>query len=208
MSTRFREVVNTRFGGRLSAGYHEPGSGKASAHEAAAAARGLPWSDSPWAAGLPDLQPLNDGPWSSDEARTAALVPVVEALWDWLHWPSSRQRAWSHEVVLRTVREVVSRCAWAHGAPEAADACAGAATIDDARAAAGWLVSDLAYLARTGPLHEMARSAHLAASIQHEAAAAAAAYAARAWAELGKPDAADEALRTACRIWREAALSQ
>jgi hypothetical protein len=46
---------------------------------------GLVHSDRP--GDLPDLQPLNDGPWSSDQARTEALLPVLSALWDWQAWP-------------------------------------------------------------------------------------------------------------------------
>lgn len=41
---------------------------------------------------FPDLRDLNDL-FTDDKARTAALLPVMAALWDWERWSLSRQRS-------------------------------------------------------------------------------------------------------------------
>jgi hypothetical protein len=133
----------------------------------------------------------------------------VEALWGWSGWPEARRRAWSHEVVLRTIREILPAIARAFGAASAADLCARADTLDACARAAWWAGSDVA---TEGPALKAARAARAAAQATDAEqaawhAACAASYAARAFSELGRPDAADETLRTACRIWREAAES-
>jgi hypothetical protein len=208
---RYRSTLNDRFG-RLSAGQHKPGSGEASAMEAASAARGIQWTDDPSKVGLPDILPLNDGPWGSDDKRTQALVPVVEKLWDWEYWPEERRVAWARSVAMRTVREVVADCIRAFGATEAAERCASAGTLEEARVAAWVAVSELAKRSHVvGPVMESARSARRAVrgmdAMDTACEAALAAYhAARAWEDhLGRSDAAEAALRTACRIWREEA---
>jgi hypothetical protein len=216
MSTveRFREVVQERFGGRLSAGCHGPNDGAASAHEAAAAARGREWSDSSYVAGLPELRGLNDAPWPSDEARAEGLVPVIEALWDWESWSEERQRTWGESVALRVVRDILPDVVKAFGLKDHARNCARASTLADASAALRRTARALDR--QPGPAARSAResadSAEQAASTraQHKPkpAAEAVMLAAYAWSELGRPDAAEATLRTACRIWREAALSQ
>jgi hypothetical protein len=206
---QFRHVLQERFGGRLSAGCHRPDDGVACALEAAAVARGLPWTDNPSAVGLPDLRPLNDGPWSSDTARTEALVSVAEALWDWAEWTKAQRRAWCETVALRTVRELLPDLLRAFGLPEHAAACAAAGTLPDARAAAWAAVSGLSQRSsgHAWPVLESARTAEQAVATwwSPAPAARAACHAARAWAELGLCDAAEETLQQACRIWREAA---
>ena len=57
---------------------------------------------------LPDLRPLNDALWSSDEARTKALLPVMAALSDWSSWSADRQRRWADRVVIEVVKQIVS----------------------------------------------------------------------------------------------------
>jgi|SRR3990167_624568 len=116
--------------GVLSAGQHTKADGKACVLEAAHAAIGDPWSDTPsrW----PDLRPLNDGPWSSDQARTEALVPVLEALWDWEKWPHYKRTLWVKEVILQTVRELLPPVLTACGLQAEAAACGKAGTFTEA----------------------------------------------------------------------------
>jgi hypothetical protein len=91
--------------GVLYHGGHKAGTHEFCALEFARAVRRLSHSDQP--THLPDLRPLNDGPWSSDEARTEALLPVMAALWDWQAWSPARQRGWAKQVVIETVRQVI-----------------------------------------------------------------------------------------------------
>jgi hypothetical protein len=180
-NTTFRDVVRDRFGGVLRHGKHEP-DGQACALEAASVARGLAWCDEPTHAGLPDLRPLNDGPWSSDAARTAALVPVVEALWDWPAWTRAQRNRWAKRVVIETVRQIVAELPGLTSAVR--DQCRAADTLPAAAAAgAAW------------------------AAAEAEAAGAAAAGAAWAAAEAAREagSAEDPVLQRACRIWIEAA---
>lgn len=107
MKHPFDKVLKSRFGGLLKHGSHHP-DGEACALEAATVARGNKWDDEPETAGLPDLRELNDGPWSSDEARTRALRPLVKALWTWMRWGEKRRGAWTSRVKLRFNRELGS----------------------------------------------------------------------------------------------------
>lgn len=66
---------------------------------------GHPWSDTPDG---PDYRPLNDARWSSDAARTAGLLPVMVALWDWPEWSEARQTQWWDEVVVETVKQIIA----------------------------------------------------------------------------------------------------
>lgn len=106
MTHPFDKVLKSRFGGVLKHGSHNP-DGEACALEAASVARGNGWDDAPGAAGLPDIRPLNDGPWSSDEGRTRAMVPLVKALWTWPRWGETRRREWRRRAVLRFNREIL-----------------------------------------------------------------------------------------------------
>ena len=68
----YGEFTIRRFG-VLSVGTHTPESGKACATEAYHAWLGEEWSHDPRGM-IPNLRPLNDGLWISDEARTRALI--------------------------------------------------------------------------------------------------------------------------------------
>lgn len=105
MTHPFDKVLKSRFGGLLKHGSHSP-DGEACALEAASVARGNSWSQNPRSAGLPDLRELNDGPWSSDEARTRAIRQLVKALWTWPRWGEKRRGDWTRRVVLRFNREL------------------------------------------------------------------------------------------------------
>ncbi len=153
------------------------------------------WSDEPVT--LPDLRPLNDAPWSSDEARTAALLQVMVALWNWSEWSSARRTAWASRVAINTVREIVSEL------PSLSDEvrvqCRAAMTLPKAEAAAkaAWAAAE----ARAAGGAESAASeaaAEAAMAARAESAAAEAAAEARAAG-------AESVLLIACRIWIRAA---
>ena len=93
--------------GVLLKGAHPAGGRQFCVLEFESQVRGRSWSDTPIT--LPDLRPLNDGPWSSNEVRTAALLPVMAALWQWSTWTSKQRQQWTTSVVLDTVREIVSQ---------------------------------------------------------------------------------------------------
>ena len=182
----FDRVLSKRFGSVLHHGSHNP-DGKACALEAASVARGKRWSDDPGNAGLPDLRPINDGPWSSDEARTKAMVPAIRALWGWPKWGETKQKALTNAVTLRMIREVLPDIYDAIGLDEHAK------TMRES--------ADLAMAARAAE----------ATSAAAEAARAAAAAAGSAWAVAVAARAAavaagaDRVLTQACRIWQEEA---
>ena len=127
----FEQIVRERFGGRLAWGAHEADS-VACALEAAHAAMGDPWSDRPdrW----PDIRPLNDGPWSSDTARTEALVPLLIAYWDWAEWSVARRQRVMDCLVRLTVQQLIAELP---GLPAPVVAqCRAAATVQEVKAAA------------------------------------------------------------------------
>lgn len=196
MTHPFDKVLALRFNGLLKRGKHRP-DGEACALEAASVARGNEWSDVPAAAGLPDIRPLNDAGWSSDEARTRAMRPLVKALWGWPEWSEKKRVAWARRVALRTVREVLPIALDAAGLRRDAQACRAARTLRSAAAAAN------AAAAPSGAA-AAAYSADAAESAAAARAAAAAAAYARA-AAYASPAAADRVLRLACRIMREEA---
>ena len=170
--------------------------------------RGRAWSDEPVT--LPDLRPLNDGPWSSNAARTAALLPVMAALWEWGEWTPDRRQRWVTQVVLETVRQIVSALP---GVPDAVrETCRTATTLEEAReaaraagataAGAAWAAWAAREAAAAEAAAGAARAAGAAAGAAAEAAAKAAAGAARAaWAAAG----AEAVLARACQIWITAA---
>ena len=92
--------------GVLKGGMHKPEDREFCALEFSSIMRGKTLTDSP--GDLPDLRPLNDAPWPNDTARTAALLPVMVALWDWREWSSKRQAQWAQRVVIDTVRRIIS----------------------------------------------------------------------------------------------------
>src|SRR5579859_5355762 len=120
---------------------------------------------------LPDIRPLNDARWSSDESRTAHMLPVLVALWDWATWTPTRKQQWASRVSIEVVRQIVSqllgltetireecravstvdaaaRAARAADAADAADAAAGAAyAARAARAARAEYAAGAAYAA-------------------------------------------------------------
>ena len=194
----FETVVRDRFGGLLRSGSHRP-DGLACVLEAVAAARGLPWTDSPVEVGLPDLRPLNDARWSSDAVRTAALVPVVVALWKYSGWTKHQRTTWICRVVERTIREVLPVMLRYVGCEDAAIRCEREGTATAAYAA--YTAADAA--ARSAAYAAYAAATY-AAGATGAAAAAASAASAAAYAAAA---AADRILQLTCRIWQEEALS-
>ena len=130
----FVATLRTRFGGVLYAGAHNPDS-RACVIEVATVVRKQAWSDDPSAAKLPDLRPLNDALWSSDQARTEALIPIVLALWDWSTWMATQQQRWATKIAERTIREILPPMLRQIGLDTEADRCEKEGTEEAARAA-------------------------------------------------------------------------
>jgi len=191
-------VVEDRFGGVLSSGLHEP-DGKACIHEALNAAEGRPWSDEPGE--RPDLRAFNDGPWSDDAARTAAMLRIgTVLLWDWPSWSPERRQQVVDQVVEGTIRSVLPLAlrAAADVHPDPAHAAALRAAADrcasEGSAEAAW-AADAAKATAEAAWAEAARAAARAA---WAAARAARAAAEAAWAAArAAPEAADAAARAA-----------
>lgn len=81
-TTNSLAAVIAQHGGVLKRGKHNAGSGACCVLEARSACLGLPWTDDPYTVGMPDIRPLNDGPWSSDAVMTEAMMRVSNALTD------------------------------------------------------------------------------------------------------------------------------
>ncbi len=120
MTSVYRDTINKQFNGVLSAGKHKRRSGQACAIEAYSVARGFKWTDDAAKLKMPDIRRLNDAPWPSAVARTEAMVPLVEALWDWAEWAPQEQYEYMVRVLDRTIRQVVPIALRAKGFEEAA----------------------------------------------------------------------------------------
>jgi hypothetical protein len=198
----FVTTLQGHFGGGLGSGSHEP-NGVGCALEVASVARGIEWTDDPDLVGLPDLRPLNDGPWSSDKARAEAIAPVIVALWDWADWPDDRRQAWAGVVAERTILEILPPMLRAAGLDAEAERCEREGSAAAAHAAAYAAYAANAARAAAAYAANAARAAAAHAAAAHAARAAAAA--ARAAAAAAHAAAANAALVLACRIWIEAA---
>lgn len=92
-------------GGVLRRGPHEP-NGDACALEARSQALGIDWTDSPVLVDFPDIRPINDAAWDNDNQRTAHMVPVMEALWNWPSWNIARRITFVERLVKRINEEM------------------------------------------------------------------------------------------------------
>jgi hypothetical protein len=228
---RLQSLLAEHDDGVLRSGAHREGR-EFCALEFESKVRGRDWSDAPVT--LPDMRPINDGLWSSDAARTDALLPVMVALWGWSTWTLERRIAWAQRIALETVRQIVAELPGlsdairtqcrdakdltaAEGAAERAGAWAAAAaamTEAAAEAAAGLAVSAAAAAARAGAPAAAAARVWAPATAWAATAAARAGAAAEAEAAVGAAaeaeaavgaEAADSVLRIACQIWIQAA---
>lgn len=177
--SEFETVLQERFGGVLRRGIHAEGSGDASVIECANAAVGRPWAESAdiW----PDLTPLNDALWSRDTLRTAQMVRLMNAYWEWSVWPDRRRRDVTTRIVIDTIRRVVSEVPWLYAMcaqdcreattlPQAMRAVKGLA---DVLAVEGWLTGESA-----SPAAIVAEFAHKAARSMGQSLSAALSWAA------------------------------
>jgi hypothetical protein len=169
------EAVLASRGGVVVRGKHADPTGPCCILEAVTLACERPMSDV--VAELPDLRPLNDGPWSSDAARTAAMVPLAVAFADWGEDAARRQR-FTDALVVRLVQVTIAQLPQLPKAIKAQ--CEAVTTKGEATAAAA-----------------AATKAATAATAAWAAAAAAAA----AWAATAAKT--DRVLLDACAYWRE-----
>ncbi len=182
--------------GVLKHGGHEPGRDFC-ALEFDAKVRGREWSDDPVT--LPDLRRLNDARWSSDAARTAAIVPVMAALWDWSTWGPTRRHRWAAFVALETVKQIVAKLPGLP--PETAERCRNVQTLQEAKDAA-YAAASAAYAASASA--SVSASDAYAASASDAYAASASAASASAASASASASASETVLRRACRIWIDA----
>ena len=205
-----RQRLETIDNGVLKAGSHAADSGDYCALEFRSVEMGQPFGDTP--SDFPDIRPINDSLWSSDSARTNALLPVLVALWDWQEWPEARRQRWAVKVVIDTVRIIIAELSGLTLAEQ--NKCRSAVTLEDAADAAH--AAHAARAARAAYAADAAASAAYAAAYAADAAAYAAdaaayaaAYAARAaYAAAYAADAADAVgvaadtiLQRVCLLW-------
>ena len=184
-------ILRSRFGGYIRKGSHSE-DGKGCLIEIANAAIGAAWSDDPtlW----PDFRSINDA-FSSDEARTRHLWPVLRAYWHWSEWSTERQRQIIERVVILTVQRIIADLP---GLPaEVAQRCREATTREAAWAAA-WAAGP------AGAAWAAAWAAERAAELAAWEAAWEAAWASWAAAGAARVAAADSVLERACALWIEA----
>jgi len=223
-----RVILDERFNGVIYSGTHRP-DGKCCLLEFASQAKGIPWTDSPAETGYPDLRPLNDAPWSSDEVRTQAMLPLLVSLAWWADADEARRKRFTNAVALRTIREVLPialraaglelsavRCESAKDLAEASAAVAVAVNAADAARAvadavayadAAYAVNDAAYAAvnAADAARAAARAAAYVVAAANAARAATVAYAV-AYAVVVAAAAADKVLTLTCLIWHEEGL--
>ena len=104
VSGDFAAFVQERFGGKLYAGAHDP-NGHACLHEALNVYQGKRWSDD--TTGTLDLRSLNDAKWSSDEVRTANMLPLGPLVLAWPSWTAKRRQTFAKTVALETIRRTI-----------------------------------------------------------------------------------------------------
>lgn len=102
-----RTKLNELGEGVLYSGTHLQNTQEFCALEFSHAVRNHPHQDTP--GDLPDLRQLNDGSWSSNEARTNAFLPMMATLWDWQIWTPARQQRWIEYVVIQTITRIISQ---------------------------------------------------------------------------------------------------
>lgn len=202
-------VLDARFGGLLKRGRHIP-DGSVCALELESVVRGCRWTDSPSEINTLDKRRLNDR-FTSDQARTVAMLPMMVALWDWTAWSVEQQAEWTQRIARRTIREIVPIALRAAGLEDAAVRCEIEGT--SAAAHAAYAAAHAAYTAAyavyavyavCAAAYTAAYAAAHAVQVAHTVAYAVAAYDAAAYAA---DDTDDAVLILACNIWREEALS-
>ena len=202
-----QEFLNTHDAGVLLSGGHSPYLGKYCALEAVGQLRGIPWTDNPLDVGIPDMRCINDACWSSDAARTVAMLPMLAAVSRWATWTPEQKQQWVSCVVIQTVRQILSQTP---SLPKSVcTQCQQVATLEDAKVAVD-AARALGVWAAIAAAAAVRAAAEMGAAAETAATAAATAWAARAaaWAaeaaEAAMPN-ADTILTLACVIWQEEA---
>src|SRR5690606_31928557 len=130
------EILNTRFGGVLNTGKHNPPDGDCNACilELCSIAMGIDWTDDPELVGLPDIRPINDIQGISPRHRAARMIELATAYWGWSNWTAEERKRTVSRIAILTVNRLIAEL------PGLSDAirqqCRDAVTIEDACAAA------------------------------------------------------------------------
>jgi nucleoid-associated protein YgaU len=188
-----RDTLNTRFGGVLRCGCHDP-DGQVCALELISQVRGGRWTDNPVTTRTWDLRSLNDIE-VSDTVRTEHLLPVVAEYMGCMDWPVSRQRRVAERLVLLTVQRLIAELPGL--SKIARQQCRNCTTLSEASAAARAAETWAARAADAAARAAAADAAAEAAAAEASAARAAAEAAAEAEAE----EAADTAADAASEVW-------
>ena len=190
---QLQEELNRRDDGVLKSGKHVEGH-EFCALEFDSVVRERTWSDAPIT--LPDIRPLNDARWVSNQARTAALLPIMVAYWTWAVWSPARRKACMSLLVIKLVRHTIAELP---GLSEAiGQQCRSVSTLEEAKIAA---------YAASAAFAAAASAAYAAASAASAAYAAASAASAAASAAYAAASAAAGAtiLQRVCQDWIDAA---
>lgn len=170
VETPIRRVVRERFGGVLTVGKHSP-DGEACALEARSVAMGIKWTDSPTTTRFPDIRALNDAAWPSDEARTAGMLDLMDALWDWPDWTNGRRKRFGETIALRLEREIIAPMLRERGMTATeADACAEVTTLNEAEQAAAWAAGASRHAENAAEIANLAVRIWIEAAQESEAA--------------------------------------
>jgi len=125
MDQTFQELIDSRFGGKVSAGKHESdeSDGHACALEAVSALLDKDWSDDPATLQMPDVRPMNDAGWASEAERTTHMIRLITALLPWREWSTVQRTQFATRIAGRTIREILPTMLRGIGLDDAAREC-------------------------------------------------------------------------------------
>jgi hypothetical protein len=129
--TQIYELLDRKYGGRLSQGSHNRDSGAGCSLEILSDLHGEPWSESPWAVRCYDFRPLSDSA-ANDCERTVNMVPVLAAYDRCIEWSLQRQTQVLGTVIRLYLHRLLFPVAMHYGCPEDIDLAAAQDQLGDA----------------------------------------------------------------------------
>jgi len=107
--SKLRKLVATLPLGRLTQGNHANDDPNCCVLEAISLCRGyVDKTDNPAVLELPDIRGLNDADWPNGKSRTANMLRVVDAIYDWKDWPDQRKDLFVQLLLIRCSTHIVS----------------------------------------------------------------------------------------------------